>query len=340
MPIGDEFFAWATEMLRAEHRAEGGEPCRKCRSPIPANATPGHRDQNVCSLRCSSLLRRQWRRDVDAGKAPWYLEDERTKQRHVQEMMRVPRRFATLPDAEFPYEHSRWPVPGDVVERHGHETSYRLVDNIYDLPGEIVEKILNAADLGAHLMAAEHRASGVLALYLTDWSYRPHGAPIGLGIHDGSMVFKLNDGDRIAPDGDLYFSTELFKGIEPGGRAYTWQAPHFSPFKAADLATPAYFEWHASKARASTARSAYWARMIANGNMPEGIPAIDPHEIYERDGWICGVCGREIERTLAWPHPGMATLDHIRPLARQGLHTRGNLQPAHLTCNITKGDHF
>lgn len=63
----------------------------------------------------------------------------------------------------------------------------------------------------------------------------------------------------------------------------------------------------------------------------------DSAEIYERDAWICGLCGGEIDRTLRSPHPDSPSIDHIVPLALGGAHSRANTQAAHLGCNVRKG---
>lgn len=60
-------------------------------------------------------------------------------------------------------------------------------------------------------------------------------------------------------------------------------------------------------------------------------------EIAERDGWVCRICGQNVDRSLKSPHPGSPSLDHITPLANGGQHTAGNLQLAHRICNIRKG---
>lgn len=65
--------------------------------------------------------------------------------------------------------------------------------------------------------------------------------------------------------------------------------------------------------------------------------SIKPIEIYERDGWKCGLCGHRINRERAYPHPRSATLDHIVPLAHGGTHTRVNVQLACWSCNHKKG---
>lgn len=53
-------------------------------------------------------------------------------------------------------------------------------------------------------------------------------------------------------------------------------------------------------------------------------------EVYERDGWICGICGDLVEKDEA-------SLDHVVPMSRGGAHLYSNVQCAHLLCNIRKG---
>ena len=61
-------------------------------------------------------------------------------------------------------------------------------------------------------------------------------------------------------------------------------------------------------------------------------------EIFERDGWICGLCGEAIDRTLRFPDPGSVSLDHILPITKGGHHTRINTQASHFGCNAAKGN--
>jgi 5-methylcytosine-specific restriction endonuclease McrA len=53
-------------------------------------------------------------------------------------------------------------------------------------------------------------------------------------------------------------------------------------------------------------------------------------EIFVRDKWICCICGLPVAREDA-------TLDHKKPLARGGHHTRENVSTAHMVCNSKKG---
>lgn len=59
-------------------------------------------------------------------------------------------------------------------------------------------------------------------------------------------------------------------------------------------------------------------------------------DVFERDGWICGLCHELVERRRRFPDPQSASLDHIIPVSRGGEHTPENVQLAHLICNSRK----
>ena len=54
---------------------------------------------------------------------------------------------------------------------------------------------------------------------------------------------------------------------------------------------------------------------------------------------ICGICGRPVDKSLKYPHPMSATIDHIIPVAKNG-HPSSleNLQISHMGCNRQKSD--
>lgn len=70
-----------------------------------------------------------------------------------------------------------------------------------------------------------------------------------------------------------------------------------------------------------------------------GVPyePIKRSDIYERDGWRCGICSKKINQDLAYPHQMSVSLDHVIPLSKGGGHLRNNVQAAHLKCNVHKG---
>lgn len=61
-------------------------------------------------------------------------------------------------------------------------------------------------------------------------------------------------------------------------------------------------------------------------------------EVFERDGWACGICCEPVDAALEYPDPMSKSLDHVVPLSRGGSHSRENAQLAHLFCNLRKGD--
>lgn len=60
-------------------------------------------------------------------------------------------------------------------------------------------------------------------------------------------------------------------------------------------------------------------------------------EIYERDKWICGLCGKKVDKNLKYPNLLSKSLDHIIPLSKGGEHSRKNVQLSHLECNRRTG---
>ncbi len=60
--------------------------------------------------------------------------------------------------------------------------------------------------------------------------------------------------------------------------------------------------------------------------------------VFERDGWMCGICGGKIWKHTKAPHPKSASLDHIMPISLGGGHVHTNVQAAHFWCNSKKGN--
>lgn len=91
--------------------------------------------------------------------------------------------------------------------------------------------------------------------------------------------------------------------------------------------------------RSDTARETHRSRQARRRAIATDADAeaIDSIELFERDGWRCGICGHPIPPDLRWPAPFSASIDHILPLAKGGRHTLDNVQAAHLICNISKG---
>jgi 5-methylcytosine-specific restriction endonuclease McrA len=59
-------------------------------------------------------------------------------------------------------------------------------------------------------------------------------------------------------------------------------------------------------------------------------------EIFERDGWVCQLCFKPINRRLKGRKSKAPSIDHIIPLALGGDDTPDNVQAAHFGCNSGK----
>lgn len=63
---------------------------------------------------------------------------------------------------------------------------------------------------------------------------------------------------------------------------------------------------------------------------------VDRRIVFEKDQWICQLCGGRVVKQKNYPDPMSASLDHRLPLSRGGKHTYANTQLAHLKCNVEK----
>lgn len=71
------------------------------------------------------------------------------------------------------------------------------------------------------------------------------------------------------------------------------------------------------------------------------LPAesIDPIKVFERDGWLCKLCGIKTPKAKRGSfEPDAPELDHIKPLSKGGHHTWSNVQCLCRQCNYRKGD--
>lgn len=67
----------------------------------------------------------------------------------------------------------------------------------------------------------------------------------------------------------------------------------------------------------------------------EVISPIDLQELGAEYGWVCHLCGREIENMSGTDQDSLSW-DHVVPLALGGRHAVDNLAPAHLRCNLRR----
>jgi len=286
----------------------------------------------VCSARCNLNLKRQFNRlfrKAEAGEGttwrgvalarPLPTPNPRTS---------GPRRFATLSSVEeggVPYEWEGYcPLPGDEVERHGVVTRYLSVAANPDLS----ENSMGHDNLYVAVAPSGH---------LDVWEANDNGEVSR--VHWGSLT---PDGERFEGNfkwqgQSLRWSYEFISDVTPEGFLYHWEAPVAVPVGAEHIVTqwsPAYRASSKRKHRISSNAARHERRVRTNR---EGSEKFDPLEVYERDRWICMLCGRQVDKDLRWPDEMSPSLDHNVPLVAGGMHTRANCQLAHLICNIRKG---
>ena len=69
------------------------------------------------------------------------------------------------------------------------------------------------------------------------------------------------------------------------------------------------------------------------------VESVNPTRVFERDGWLCHLCGGKTDRAKRGTyHPKAPELDHIVPLAKGGAHSYANTACAHRKCNAAKSD--
>src|SRR5258708_7958378 len=76
-------------------------------------------------------------------------------------------------------------------------------------------------------------------------------------------------------------------------------------------------------------------RMHANGP----VESFTVKEIGQRDDWLCGICQdaeHPVDPGQKRPHPLSPSIDHVRPVAAGGTHTRENVRITHWFCNLEK----
>lgn len=313
-----DYWAWRDGLLsHPDGRARGGEPCVKCGEPVPPNAHWKHRDRHVCSPSCNRRLSREFlrqrERDQIEGPPAWpdLIEDPR------QDF--TPRFFGHGEVYGF------GPYPGDIVERHGIRTHYRWSkpDGVRERDPDAPEGYLVGIHESGHCSAVVARRNGRSTRML-----RGDFAPGGVRTNNEPFEFG-----GVA----LVWMSEVVRQITESGHEYTWRARVCVPVEHRTTRTLWSNEYQArsdERRRISASTAAHGRRVRLEDATTERF---DPREVYDRDGWICGICGRPIDRELAWPDPGSVSLDHVLPLAAGGEHSRANTQAAHWICNVRKG---
>lgn len=70
------------------------------------------------------------------------------------------------------------------------------------------------------------------------------------------------------------------------------------------------------------------------------VEQISYFAVFERDNWICHLCGHTVISDVLWPDLDSPSLDHIIPVSVPGCpgHIWANVALAHLGCNISKNN--
>lgn len=68
------------------------------------------------------------------------------------------------------------------------------------------------------------------------------------------------------------------------------------------------------------------------------VPEDVRNAVYERDDWLCYLCGRKVRLDVGYKHMEAPTLDHVVPRSEGGQDTLENLRLAHRLCNSVKRD--
>lgn len=101
-----------------------------------------------------------------------------------------------------------------------------------------------------------------------------------------------------------------------------------------------YMGWR--RAQGLRGSSAGGGRRRAAGHIARakhyGVPweRFTPVDVFDRDGWVCGICDAPVDPALEYPDPLSVSLDHVIPLAQGGGHLMDNCQCSHLECNLRK----
>lgn len=114
--------------------------------------------------------------------------------------------------------------------------------------------------------------------------------------------------------------------------------PKFTPEQRACLECGSEYTARRHDARFCRAKCAFAFHGRARMNRARtGVNALYvDRQIFERDGWMCWLCGEPVDPTLSRKHRRGATIDHVIPLARGGSDTPDNVRLAHWECNHDK----
>jgi hypothetical protein len=237
------------------------------------------------------------------------------------------------------------PVPGEVVEVDGERTHYVALSEVSWRDSSSANSIRSSKATGLDVYAAVHERTAA-------WAPIARGADGTIGAVDGEVHGPLRVGHIRkgwglgrsplvmfdAQGSTWYFGIEQLSSISEDGLGWWWSAPVFSGTIPGARRGSEHVALLEARARAAASARSYSTRAREFGFEPDDVVLFDPWSVFERDHWTCQVCGKPVDRSVAWPDPASATLDHRVPVARRGRHSLDNAQTAHWSCNLVKGD--
>jgi len=91
-----------------------------------------------------------------------------------------------------------------------------------------------------------------------------------------------------------------------------------------------------ARRRRRTAFGKSWRSIAKSYGVP--YEPVNRIRVFERDGWLCQLCGKPTNLKVHYLHNRAPSLDHRTPISRGGSHTYANTQCAHRICNSLKSD--
>lgn len=225
--ISEPYWRWWEASLSGGSRATGGETCRICNGTIDKTAAWKLRDRHVCGSECNTTLKRRFKATLARGDIPNYSPPPPDPY-DAAERNRPPRLFRTDLAAEYPFEHGRFPIVGDRLERHGVYTEYLPLHAAADwIWPEYLRSVLAAVE-SATAMVIREPSSGAWTLFFTGEDSQPVAFSPGAVSLDG-RAYAIHYGEQrpTLPNG-LYYNRELISDVDDRGREYRWEAASFS----------------------------------------------------------------------------------------------------------------
>lgn len=342
--MSHEYWSWRDDQLKhPEGRAGGGEPCVVCGAPVPPNAHWKHRDRHVCSSQCNVKSNRRFNRRRQRG------ELEPPAERVDPHTERPPLVFGMTDEPPYAYGFlGQSPRAGDVVLRHGSTMLYTRVQ----ITPEELQSVRR--DLEGDPASEHHKLRYRIATRGIDCHHVESGSTLVSVVDDHGTLGRLiaaiihPDGTRLHPWESFesrgrtwVWGWETIRDVDDNGEPYDWTAFFCVPHPMPDgwtgtIWTDAYRERSEQLKRISSHTARHARRLRLKGDDGR-VERIDPLRVYERDGWMCQLCGEPIDREVSWPDLWSASLDHRVPLIAGGEHTSKNVHASHLLCNIRKG---